>query len=54
MVSIAIGGKPHLFVIGGKEKIYDASAVNTVFKINIEEYLKNKGAKTALKVLEWE
>lgn len=45
MVSIAIGGKPHLLIIGGKERVYDATAVNTVYKINIEEFMKAKGGK---------
>ena len=45
MVAISIGGKPHLVVIGGKEKIYDSNVTSTVYKLNIEEYMKPKGPK---------
>jgi len=54
MVAMSIGGKPHLVVIGGKEKIYDAAATNTVYKLNIEEYIKAKGTKATDKTVEWE
>lgn len=55
MVSLPIGGKPHLLVIGGKENVFDTSAVNTVFKLNIEEFIKAKGNKaTAEKAVSWE
>jgi hypothetical protein len=54
MVAMSIGGKPHLLVIGGKERIYDASATNTVYKLNIEEYIKAKGAKGTDKNVVWE
>ncbi len=55
MVSLPIGGKPHLLVIGGKENVSDASAVNTVFKLNIEDFIKAKGNKaTAERAVSWE
>lgn len=55
MVSLPIGGKPHLLVIGGKEDVTDTQAVNTVFKLNIEELIKAKGNKaTAEKTVSWE
>ncbi len=45
MVTLVIGGKNHLFVIGGKQKLYDDQAVKTVYKLSIDNYMKTKYPK---------
>jgi hypothetical protein len=40
MVSLTIGGSPHLVVIGGKEGVADEKSLNTVYKLNVQDCLK--------------
>ena len=53
MVCMTIGGQLHLLVIGGKERIYDTTSLNSVYKLNIQECLKAKTGKSQVILNEW-
>jgi hypothetical protein len=54
MVVLNIGGQPHLLVMGGKERPYDALSLNTAFKLNIKECLGTKSGKVINTGSVWE
>jgi hypothetical protein len=45
MVAAKVNNQACLFVMGGKENVEDRYAISNVFKLNLEEYFKNKANK---------
>ena len=54
MVAAKVNNQACLFVMGGKENVEDRYAISNVFKLNLEEYFKNKANKQTDHVIEWE